>query len=151
MQPMTDLELIKQKLDIVSFIGESVVLKKTGANYKGLCPFHTEKTPSFIVSAERQIWHCFGGCNDGGDIFKFLMRLENIEFSEALQILAKRAGVQLSSYVPSKTTELRDRIFAINPLASEYYNYILTSHPLGEKARDYLANRKITDNSIKLF
>ncbi|MBI4099993.1 DNA primase, partial [Candidatus Microgenomates bacterium] len=148
---MTDLELIKQKIDIVSLISESVVLKKTGANFKGLCPFHVEKTPSFIVSPERQIWHCFGGCQDGGDIFKFVMKMENIEFSEALQILAKRAGVKLSSYAPSKTTELRDHIFAVNHLASEFYNYILTSHPLGQKARDYLTNRLITNDSVKLF
>lgn len=148
---MTDLELIKQKIDIVSLISESVVLKKTGANFKGLCPFHTEKTPSFIVSPERQIWHCFGGCQDGGDIFKFVMKMENVEFAEALQILAKRAGVKLSSYTPSKTTELREKIFAINHLASEFYNYILTSHPLGEKARKYLAGRKISADSIKLF
>ncbi len=148
---MTDLELIKQKIDIVALVGESVVLKKTGANYKGLCPFHAEKTPSFVVSLERQIWHCFGGCNDGGDIFKFVMKQENIEFSEALQILAKRAGVQLSAYAPSQTTQLRDKIFAVNHLASEYYNYILISHPLGEKARDYLASRQITNNSITLF
>lgn len=148
---MTDLDQIKQKIDIVALISEYVALKKTGANYKGLCPFHTEKTPSFVVSPERQIWHCFGSCQDGGDIFKFLMRIENIEFTESLQILAKRAGVKLSSYAPSKTTEAREKIFAVNHLASEFYNYILTSHSLGEKARDYLKNRQINDNSIKLF
>lgn len=148
---MTDLEQIKQTIDIVSLVSEFVVLKKTGANFKGLCPFHTEKTPSFIVSPERQIWHCFGGCQDGGDIFKFLMKIENIEFSESLKILAKRAGVQLSSYAPSKTTELRERIFTVNHLACEFYNYILTSHPLGQKVRDYLQDRKISDSSQKLF
>jgi DNA primase len=148
---MSDLELIKQKIDIVTLISESVPLKKTGANFKGLCPFHNEKTPSFIVSPERQIWHCFGGCQDGGDIFKFLMRLENLEFPEALKILAKRAGVNLTSYQPSKNTEIKERILAANHLTSEFYNYILTSHPLGKSARDYLTNRLITNNSVKLF
>ncbi len=148
---MTDLELIKQKIDIVSYISESVVLKKTGANFKGLCPFHAEKTPSFIVSPERQIWHCFGACQEGGDIFKFLMKMENLEFPEALKILADRAGVKLTSYTPSKTTELREKIFAVNHLASEFYNYILTSHVLGQKARDYLETRRISESSIKLF
>ncbi len=148
---MTDLEEIKQKIDVVTFISEYVPLKKMGANFKGLCPFHTEKTPSFVVSPERQIWHCFGGCQDGGDIFKFLMRVENLEFPEALKILAKRAGVKLSSFQSSKTSDLREKIYEVNHLASEFYNYILTSHPLGQKARDYLIDRKITDNSIKLF
>jgi len=148
---MTDVEQIKQKIDIVSLISEYVPLKKTGANFKGLCPFHTEKTGSFIVSPERQIWHCFGSCQDGGDVFKFLMRMENLDFSESLKILAKRAGVTLTSYQPSKTTELKDRILAANHLASEFYNYVLTSLPIGEKGRDYLKNRQISDNSIKLF
>lgn len=149
---MTDIEQIKAKIDAVSFIGEYVILKKAGANFKGLCPFHNEKTPSFMVSPERQIWHCFGGCNEGGDIFKFLMKAENLEFPEALKILAKRAGVKLTeSFQTSKTSELRERLFAINHLASEFYNYILTSHPLGAKAREYIGSRKITDSSVKLF
>lgn len=148
---MTDIEEIKQKIDIVSLVSEFVPLKKTGANFKGLCPFHIEKTPSFIVSSERQIWHCFGSCQDGGDIIKFLMKIENIEFSESLKILAKKAGVKLTSYAPSKTSELREKILAVNHLASEFYHYILTTHSLGEKAREYLVNRLITNNSIKLF
>lgn len=149
---MNDLDEIKQKIDIVTLVSEYVALKKTGSNFKGLCPFHNEKTPSFVVSPERQIWHCFGGCNDGGDIFKFLMRIENIEFSEALKILADRAGVKLTgSLQKNKTTELRERIFQMNKLASEFYTFILTSHPTGERARKYLADRKITENSIKLF
>ncbi len=149
---MNDLDEIKQKVDIVSLISEYVALKKTGANFKGLCPFHNEKTPSFVVSPERQIWHCFGGCNDGGDIFKFLMRVENIEFSEALKILADRAGVKLTgSLQKNKTSEIRERIFQMNKLASEFYQFILTSHPTGERARKYLSERKISQNSIKLF
>lgn len=149
---MTDIEEIKQKTDIVAFISEYVQLKKTGANFKGLCPFHSEKTPSFVVSPERQIWHCFGGCNDGGDAIKFLMRIENIEFFEALKILAKKTGVKLSSSSEqTKSGEIREKLYEINHLASEFYNYILTSHPLGNKALEYLEGRKISQNSIKLF
>lgn len=149
---MNDLDEIKQKVDIVTLVSEYVTLKKTGANFKGLCPFHNEKTPSFVVSPERQIWHCFGGCNDGGDIFKFLMRVENIEFGEALKILADRAGVKLSGKLEkNRTTELRERIFQMNKIAADFYNFILTSHPTGERARKYLSERKITENSIKLF
>ncbi|MCL5432037.1 MAG: DNA primase [Patescibacteria group bacterium] len=148
---MTDLEQIKSKVDIVDLVSQYVALKKTGANFKGLCPFHNEKTPSFVVSPERQIWHCFGACQDGGDIFKFLMRAENIEFPEALKILADRAGVKLTSYAPTQTTQLREKIFAVNHLAGEFYQYLLTTHPLGQPARDYLKNRAVTTDSIKLF
>ncbi len=149
---MTDLEQIKEKVDIVEFISEYVQLKKTGANFKGLCPFHEEKTPSFVVSPERQIWHCFGGCNDGGDVFKFLMRIENIEFGEALKILADRAGIKIERSVQaSQKADLKDKIFEINHLAAEFYNYLLTTHPLGAKARDYFSERKISENSWKLF
>lgn len=149
---MTDIDQIKQKIDIVNLISEYVALKKTGANFKGLCPFHTEKTPSFIVSPERQIWHCFGACQEGGDIFKFIMKAENLDFPETLNLLAKRAGVTLvSRYQKSRDAAIREKIFAINHLASEFYHYILTSYPLGQKARDYVENRKISPTSLKLF
>lgn len=149
---MTDLETIKQKIDIVSLISEYVTLAKTGANFKGLCPFHQEKSPSFIVSPERQIWHCFGGCQDGGDIFRFIMRAENLEFVEALEFLAKRAGIKLETNPNrSKIVDQKQKIYQINSLASNFFNYILTSHPLGTIAREYLQARKINDSSIKLF
>ncbi len=149
---MTDLEEIKKRLDIVTLISEYVPLKKTGANFKGLCPFHSEKTPSFVVSAERQIWHCFGGCQDGGDIFRFLMRLENIEFSEAVKILAKRTGVPVStSFQSSKQSEIKEKVLEINHLAAEYFHFILTTHPVGQIGRNYFKERRISDSSIKLF
>ncbi len=147
---MAELDLIKQKLDVVSFISEYVPLKKAGRNFLGLCPFHPEKTPSFVVSPERQIWHCFG-CQAGGDIVGFLMRIENLEFPEALKILAKRAGVQLKSFEPTEAGRIREKIYTLNHLAAEYYHYILTTHPVGAIARQYLSDRKITDGSIKLF
>lgn len=148
---MSDLDQIKSKIDIVSLISEYVPLKKTGTNFKGLCPFHSEKTPSFVVSSERQIWHCFGGCQDGGDIFKFIMRIENLDFPEALKMLAKKAGVTLTSKYSSQTTDLKEKIYQVNSLAAEYYHYILTKHDLGQKARDYLTNRLITTNSLTVF
>src|SRR4030065_466490 len=90
----TVLEEIKSRLDIVDFISEYVHLKHAGQNWKGLCPFHTEKTPSFTVSPAKQIYHCFG-CNSGGDIFSFLVKYENVAFPEAVSILAKKAGVTI--------------------------------------------------------
>ena len=149
---MDEIEEIKQKIDIVQFINQYVPLKRAGRNFKSLCPFHQEKTPSFFVSPERQIWHCFGACNEGGDIFKFLMKWENIEFYEALKILAKKAGVKLKrrKWLTGKARE-KEKIYEINHLAGEFYHYLLTSHRVGKKALDYLSSRKIKKESIKLF
>lgn len=83
------IEEIKRKIDIVEYIGSFITLKKAGRNFKAVCPFHNEKTPSFVISPERKIWHCFGACNEGGDVIKFLMKWENITFVEALKELAK--------------------------------------------------------------
>jgi DNA primase len=143
-------EEIKQKIDIVDLISEYVPLKKIGRNLKANCPFHSEKTPSFYVSPERQIWHCFG-CNLGGDVYSFLMQIENIEFVEALRILAKKAGVALTEFVPTQTSELKDRLYEINHLAAEFFNYILTSHLLGKEALSYVSGRGVTKDSISAF
>lgn len=148
---MDEISQIRQKIDIVSFISEYLPLKKVGRNFKVLCPFHTEKTPSFIVSPERQIWHCFG-CGKGGDCFTFLMEYENLEFPEALEILAQRAGMTLTRRVfDSEISRKKQKLYEINHLASEFYHYLLTSHPAGKKALDYLKKRQITEGSIKTF
>src|SRR3989338_1959782 len=94
---MTDTQAIKDRLDIVQLIGEYVQIKKAGANWKANCPFHNEKSPSFMVHPEKQFWHCFG-CGKGGDVFSFLQEMEGLDFPEALKILADRAGVKIDTF-----------------------------------------------------
>jgi len=147
---MDQLEEIKSKIDIVELISSYLPLKKTGRNFKALCPFHSEKTPSFIVSPERQIFKCFG-CGEGGDIFKFLMKIENIDFGEAVRELAQRAGVKLTQYRPSNDEKEKQILYEINHLAEEFYHFLLTSHPVGKGALNYVLGRGISQDSIKLF
>src|SRR4030042_4786428 len=106
---MSIVDEIKSRMDIGEFIGGYVPLQKAGRNYKGLCPFHTEKTPSFIVFPESDRWHCFGACSTGGDIFTFVMRQENMEFPQALRFLAERAGVELRP-LDSAALERQDEV-----------------------------------------
>lgn len=144
-----NLEEIRRRLSIVSFIGERVPLKKSGRNYKGLCPFHQEKTPSFMVNEEKQIFHCFG-CAAGGDIFTFLMKMEGLTFGEALQELAKKAGVKLPTSL-EKTDSKADEEWArrkawgfrINEIAQEHFVQNLNHPTLGRGVRDYLQTRGI--------
>jgi len=145
------LEEVKRKIDIVQFISEYVPLKKTGLNFKGLCPFHSEKTPSFVVSPERQIWHCFGACNEGGDILKFLMKMENLEFGEALRELAKRAGIKLEAYKPTEGERQKQILYEINHLAAEFFHFLLTNHPSGKRALNYILGRGISKDSLSRF
>jgi len=145
---MDDIELIKQKLNIVDLISEYLTLKKAGVNFKANCPFHSEKTPSFIVSPERQIFKCFG-CQKSGDIFTFLMEKEGIDFKDALEILAKKAGIILKREDNKK--DFKDKLFEANLKAQEFFHYILTKHKLGKKALDYLKKRGLTDQSIEDF
>jgi DNA primase len=148
---MSDIDEIKSRLNIVDIIGQRVVLKKAGRNLKGLCPFHNEKTPSFIVSPDRQTFHCFG-CGKGGSVFDFVMQVEHVDFAEALETLADKAGVTLERR-PADTPEakIKQKILEANHLASEYYHYLLTRHAVGENAREYLKKRGVTDKSIKTF
>ena len=113
---MDDVDKIKSKLDIVELIGERIQIKKAGRNFKALCPFHGEKTPSFVVSPERQIWHCFG-CNLGGDLFTFLEEYEHITFAEALKEMAARAGVKLTvSAARTDREKKQELIYGLNHL-----------------------------------
>ncbi len=146
---MDDLELIKQKINIVDLISEYLPLKKAGINFKANCPFHSEKTPSFMVSPERQIWKCFG-CQKGGDIFKFLMEKEGMEFKEALETLAKKAGITLQRKKSDKK-DVKDRLLEANLKTKEFYHFLLTKHELGKKALEYLKNRGLNTESIEIF
>lgn len=146
---MSDIDLIKSKIDVVDFIGKHLPLKKAGANYKGLCPFHQEKTPSFMVSPEKQIWHCFG-CGRGGDVFKFLMEKEGVEFAEALHMLADQAGVKLSK-VPREGAQSKKALYIINELAAKYFEKVLSDTSEGRKTKDYLVGRGLTQNTIQEF
>ncbi|MDP3732901.1 MAG: DNA primase, partial [Candidatus Daviesbacteria bacterium] len=149
-KPMDDRDLIKQKINIVDLVQEYLPLKKAGINFKAPCPFHSEKTPSFIVSPERQIFKCFG-CQKGGDIFTFLMEKEGMEFKEALEMLAKKAGVTLKQGESGKGKGIKDRLFEVNLKAQEFFHYLLTKHSLGKKPLEYLKNRGLRGESIETF
>ncbi len=149
---MDEVARIREKVDIVSFISEYLPLKKLGRNFKTTCPFHNEKSPSFVVSPERQIWHCFG-CGKGGDVFTFLMEYENMEFIEALRTLSKRTGIELAEkgFDPGISSK-KDKIYILNKLALEFYHYLLTKHNVGKTALDYLlSERKLSAAVIDTF
>lgn len=145
---------IKNRLDIVDFIQSYVTLKKAGNNWKGLCPFHSEKTPSFMVSREKQIFKCFG-CSEGGDVFTFLMKMENLEFPEALAMLAERAGVTLPkrSQAAAEIAQgiAKNRLYELNRRVAGLYHSILTRHPQGKPAHEYLKKRGVSDQSINKY
>ena len=149
---MSPVDQIKQKLDIVEFIGQYVQLKKAGRNFKANCPFHQEKSPSFVISPDRQIWHCFGSCGIGGDVVTFWMKWENLTFAEALKELAVIAGVQLDSSTYNDAEQIeKEKIISINTLTAKYYSYILHKTPYGAKALEYLKGRGINDKIIQTF
>lgn len=145
-------EDIKSRLNVVDLIGEYVRVQKTGANWKALCPFHHEKSPSFMINEEKQVWHCFG-CGKGGDAFAFLMEIESIEFKEALKILAEKTGVELPKFSKSQVQEVDDRkkILEILDLAAKFYEKQLWEGMGKEKILGYLRERGLKDESIKEF
>jgi DNA primase len=148
---MSAVDDIKDKLDVVAVIGEYITLQKTGRNYKGLCPFHTEKTPSFIVSPERQNWHCFG-CGDGGDVFSFVMKKDGLDFGEAVHLLADKAGVTLSlSYGGRISGKENQKLYEVNEAAAQYYHHVLVNTPGGQVALKYLEGRGISRKTIDDF
>ena len=142
--PENIIEEIRSRTDIVEIVSEAVVLKKTGKYFKGLCPFHSEKTPSFTVSPDKQIYHCFG-CSAGGNAFKFLMETQSLPFVEAVKILASKAHVSIPSPVRSaaqnRQEKERETILKSNRLAAEYFTATLDHPQRGKKAREYLESR----------
>ncbi len=142
-------EEVRNATDIVQIVGERVPLRRTGRTWKGLCPFHSEKTPSFTVNSERQIWHCFG-CNRGGDVFSFLMEMDKVTFPEALGVLAERAGVELPRGRRGEGDAKREQLYQANALANDFFKASLRS-PAGAGARSYLARRHYDDALLDRF
>ena len=151
---MSQIDEIKSRIDIVDLVSETVKLRRTGKNYAGLCPFHNEKTPSFIVSPDRQTWRCFGQCNEGGDIFSFVMKKENWDFGEALRFLADRAGVKLEAYRAQKPEEkeAHERLRGLLEEALTFYRHQLVNTPAGRPALDYVREkRRLSDATLETF
>jgi DNA primase len=150
---MTAVDEIKARVDLVDVVSEQVSLKKSGRNYKGLCPFHAENTPSFYVFPETQTWHCFGACGTGGDVFSFVMKRENLDFPEALRLLAQRAGVELSPARPRDAEHQKqiDKLFEINAAATAYYHNLLLRADAAEQARAYATARGLSAETMRQF
>jgi len=150
---MSVVDEVKDRLDIVEVIQSYVPLKKAGRNYKGLCPFHAEKTPSFVVFPDSGTWHCFGACATGGDVFTFVMKRENLDFSEALAILARRAGVELAPRSPqaAEADQRQDLLREINQATALYYHHLLLNSAEAARALSYLQGRGFDHDTLERF
>ena len=150
---MSVIDEVKDRLDIVEVISSYVPLQKSGRNYKALCPFHSEKTPSFVVFPDNQRWHCFGACGDGGDVFTFVMKREGWDFRTALEELARRAGVELRprTQAQMQAEEETDRLRSALTTAAQYYNHLLRHAPEAEAARAYVTRRGLDDETVECF
>lgn len=140
---------IKDRLGVVEVVSGYLKLQKAGVNFKAPCPFHNEKTPSFFVTPERQIWHCFG-CQKGGDIFTFVKEIEGVEFPEALRILAAKAGIELQAF-DSEVKDSRDHLYQICESAAKFFEKQLSGSDAGRKAGEYLAGRGLKAETIGQF
>jgi DNA primase len=142
---------IKQRLDIADVISGYLTIKPAGSgSFKALCPFHSEKSPSFHISRERQIWHCFG-CNQGGDIFSFVRQIEGLDFPEALRLLGTKAGVVVPEFTPNRVSSEDSLLRELNELAGKFFEKILLDHPEGQAARDYLIKRQLSGEPAATF
>ena len=152
---MSVVDQVKERLDIVEIISAYLPLTKAGHNYKALCPFHSEKTPSFVVFPDSQSWHCFGACGTGGDIFTFVQKRENLGFAEALRILAQKAGVELKprSEQESADEQRRDKLGEISEAAARYFHKLLlnSDNRQADVARAYLDRRGLNEETINNF
>ncbi len=147
---MSQVQEVKNATDIVQLIGERITLQRSGSSWRGLCPFHSEKSPSFFVTEQIQRYKCFG-CGEAGDVLTFLQKYEGMTFGEAMQYLADRASITLTQYKFTSEDDQRQRVLEILNLAKEYFHYLLTQHQTGEIAREYLKERGTTAESIKIF
>jgi len=151
---MSVVDEIKARLDIVDIVSETVNLRHSGKNYTGFCPFHTNtKTPAFAVFPDSQSWRCFGQCNEGGDIFNFVMKREGWDFPETLRYLAERAGVTLQEFTPEQQeqAEENDHLREVLSMAVTFFQHQLRNTAAGKAALDYLYTRKLTDETINTF
>lgn len=148
----TLIDEIKSSNDIVDIISQYVILKRSGRNFLGLCPFHKEKTPSFSVSPDKQIFHCFG-CGIGGDVISFVCKMENVNYKEALETLAEKAGIALPTADNDKDAKrdiLRQKVYEINEIVAEHYHQNLYK-PTAKEAQEYVKQRKLDNNTLKKF
>src|SRR5512136_2325968 len=154
-EPMSVIDDIKSRVDIVELVSESVKLRRSGRTYTGLCPFHAHKanTPSFAVWPDTGTWRCFGQCNEGGDAFKFVMKRDGVDFAEALRVLAARAGVELKPRTPEEQEQddNLDRLRQLLETAATYYNHLLKNARQAAHARDHLTRRGLADKAVEIF
>lgn len=148
--PLDQIEEVKRKLDIAEVVSSYIPIQKSGKNYKALCPFHSEKTPSFMVSPSLQIFKCFG-CGEGGDVISFYSKMEGVSFGEALKEMAKRAGVKLVSRKESPQEQQQEKIYEINRLAADYFHFLLTEHKIGSMPKEFIKSRGVKDETIEEF
>ena len=149
---MSIINEIKQKTDILELVGQYTRLTKAGRTYRGLCPFHNEKTPSFFVYPEQQSWHCFGACNTGGDVFAFVMKKQGVGFGDALRFLAARTGLTIPERGEKEESQSeKERLFEATNEAAGYFHELLISSPTAEKARNYLTGRGINLKTLAKF
>jgi len=149
---MTVIDEVKQKTDIVEVISQYADLKKAGRTFRALCPFHSEKNPSFFVYPEQQSWHCFGACNTGGDVFSFIMKKQGIDFGEALHLLAERASISIPSRFDRDTRkDEKERLYQVNQAAAQYFHNLLLNSSEAEKTRAYLSDRGFSSKTVTDF
>ena len=140
---------VKQRADIVEVISQYASLTKSGRTFRALCPFHSEKHPSFFVYPEQQSWHCFGACNTGGDVFSFIMKKQDVGFGDALRLLADKAGITIPLRREEEAgRDEREKLYQVNGAAAQYFHNLLLNSPPGEKARNYLASRGLSLKTI---
>lgn len=145
---------VTEMTDIVSLVENYTRLEKRGANWWGCCPFHNEKTPSFNVVPDKKMYYCFG-CHKGGGTINFLMEMEKLSFMEAVERLAKNAGIEViyegGSYVPDEGAKLKDDILELYDKVAGSFHFLLTQNPTGKKALDYLLSRNVSPEIIEKF